>query len=342
MVDRKGLTNKKKEFQMHIITGGAGFIGSNILKALEEKGFKDTVVCDVLGTDDKWRNIAKRELGTIIQPQELFSFLGQHASRIDTIFHMGAISTTTEKDADAIVANNLRLSQALWSWCGTHKKRFIYASSAATYGDGAKGFNDNESSSFLSALTPLNAYGWSKHLFDRWATRVSQSTAEKPKQSVGLKFFNVYGPNEYHKGGQKSVVCKAFETIKKGEAVKLFKSNDPKYKDGQQLRDFIYVKDCVDAMMWFYDHPEVQGLFNIGTGNARTFEDLVKATFSALNLKPNIEFIDMPANLKHTYQNYTESNQEKLEQMGFKTKWGLEDGIKDYVQSHLNLEDPYL
>lgn len=326
---------------MHIVTGGAGFIGSNIVKALEENSHKDTVVCDVLGNENKWRNIAKRELGTIILPQELFTFLNQHASRIDTIFHMGAISTTTETDADAIVANNLRLSQSLWSWCGTHKKRFIYASSAATYGDGEKGFTDNETPEFLSQLLPMNAYGWSKHLFDRWVARVKETNIEKPKQAVGLKFFNVYGPNEYHKGGQKSVVCKAFDTIKSGQSVKLFKSNDPKYKDGQQLRDFVYVKDCVDAVLWFFKNPQLQGLYNVGSGKARTFEDLVKATFSALNLSPKIEFIDMPENLRKTYQNYTESNQSKLEQTGFKSRYSLEEGIRDYVQAYLDNADPY-
>jgi ADP-L-glycero-D-manno-heptose 6-epimerase len=327
---------------MHIVTGGAGFIGSNILKALENKGYRDTVVCDVLGTEEKWRNIAKRELGTIILPQELFGFLTQNASRIDTIFHMGAISTTTEKDADAIVANNLRLSQSLWSWCGTYKKRFIYASSAATYGAGEQGFEDNESPAFLSQLRPLNAYGWSKHLFDRWVARISTSDVEKPKQCVGLKFFNVYGPNEYHKGGQRSVVSQAFDTIKKGETVKLFKSNSAEYKDGGQLRDFIYVKDCVDTMMWFYDNPYLNGLYNVGTGKARSFDDLVKAVFAALHQPPQINYIEMPDNLKKTYQNFTESNQTKLSNAGFTPSYSLEEGVKEYVQSFLLKEDSYL
>jgi ADP-L-glycero-D-manno-heptose 6-epimerase len=327
---------------MHIVTGGAGFIGSNILKALEEKGYKDTVVCDVLGTDEKWRNISKRELGTIILPQELFTFLNQNASRINTIFHMGAISTTTEKDADAIVANNLRLSQSLWSWCGVHKKRFIYASSAATYGAGEAGFTDNESPHFLSKLQPLNAYGWSKHLFDRWVARLSSSDAEKPKQCVGLKFFNVYGPNEYHKGGQRSVVSQAFDTIKKGGAVKLFKSTSPDYQDGGQLRDFIYVKDCVNAIMWFYENPHLEGLYNVGTGKARSFEDLAKAVYKALDQKPHIQYIEMPENLRNTYQNFTEADQTKLSNAGFTSSYSLEEGIKEYVQSFLVRTDPYL
>ncbi|MDC0348795.1 ADP-glyceromanno-heptose 6-epimerase [Alphaproteobacteria bacterium] len=327
---------------MHIVTGGAGFIGSNTLKYLEDKGHKDTVVCDVLGTEEKWRNISKRELGTIILPQELFTFLNQNASRIDTIFHMGAISTTTEKDADAIIANNLRLSQSLWSWCGTHKKRLIYASSAATYGRGEGGFNDYESPDSLKKLNPMNAYGWSKHLFDRWVSRISQSNVEKPKQCVGLKFFNVYGPNEYHKGGQKSVVCHAFDAIKKGDPVKLFKSNTKEYADGGQLRDFIYVKDCVQAMMWFYENPQLQGLYNVGTGKARSFEDLVNAVYASLGEKPKIQYIEMPDALKKTYQNFTKSNQSKLSDAGFTPYYSLEQGVKEYVHSFLDLDDPYL
>lgn len=327
---------------MHIVTGGAGFIGSNLLKSLEDKGFKDTVVCDVLGHDNKWRNISKRELGTIILPHELFTFLNQHTSRIDTIFHMGAISTTTEKDVDSIVANNLRLSQTLWSWCGIHKKRFIYASSAATYGAGEAGFTDDDSSNALAKLHPLNAYGWSKHLFDRWVARLQMSDVEKPKQCVGLKFFNVYGPNEYHKGSQRSVVSQAFDTIQKGNPVKLFKSTSAEYKDGEQLRDFIYVKDCVNAMMWFYENPHLNGLYNLGTGKARSFNDLVKAVYAALGKAPHIEYIDMPEDLKKAYQNFTESNQQKLSQAGFTPSYSLEEGAKEYVQSFLAKTDPYL
>ncbi|MFN7662860.1 MAG: ADP-glyceromanno-heptose 6-epimerase [Alphaproteobacteria bacterium] len=327
---------------MHIVTGGAGFIGSHIVHALEKKGYTDTVVCDTLGTGHKWKNISKRELGTIILPHELFNFLNQHSSRISTIFHMGAISTTTETDADAIVANNLRLSQSLWSWCGIHKKRFIYASSAATYGAGEQGFIDNETPEFLSTLRPLNAYGWSKHLFDRWVARINQSNIEKPAQCVGLKFFNVYGPNEYHKEGQRSVVSQAFDTIQKGNAVHLFKSNNPKYQDGGQLRDFIYVKDCAEATMWFYENPHLNGLYNLGTGKARSFQDLAHAVYAALGKPARINYIDMPENLKKTYQNFTQSAQTKLSKAGFTPSYDLEEGIKEYVQSFLMKDDPYL
>ena len=201
---------------------------------------------------------------------------------------------------------------------------------------------DGETPAFLAKLHPMNAYGWSKDLFDRWMARLSTSEVEKPKQCVGLKFFNVYGPNEYHKGGQRSVVSQAFDTIQKGDPVKLFKSNSPKYKDGGQLRDFIYVKDCVNAMMWFYENPQLNGLYNIGTGKARSFDDLVKAVYAALTKKPKIEYVEMPDALKKTYQNFTESDQTKLSAAGFTPSYSLEEGVKDYVQSFLMKEDPYL
>ncbi|MEI8320793.1 MAG: ADP-glyceromanno-heptose 6-epimerase [Alphaproteobacteria bacterium] len=328
---------------MQIVTGGAGFIGSNIVKALEDRGFHDTVICDWLGTDHKWQNIAKREVGSIIQPQELFQFLNQNVSRIDTIFHMGAISSTTETDADAIITNNFRLSQGLWSWCSIHKKRFIYASSAATYGGGKQGFIDDETPEFLSHLRPLNAYGWSKHLFDRWVARVSKGTTEAPTQCVGLKFFNVYGPNEYHKGGQRSVVEQAFGRAQAGEAIKLFKSYTSKYRDGDQLRDFIYVKDCVDVAMWFFDNPDAEGLYNVGTGEARTFNHLAEAVFAALKLTKRIEYIDMPETLRTQYQNFTQAEMNKLRGAGYNKMFtSLEEGVEDYIKNFLNTADPYL
>lgn len=328
---------------MHIVTGGAGFIGSNILKALEDRGFYDTIVCDWYGTHHKWKNTAKRELGSIIQPQELFPFLTQNVSRIDTIFHMGAISTTTESDVDAIVANNFRLSQGLWSWCSIHKKRFIYASSAATYGDGSQGFLDSEAPSFLARLKPLNPYGWSKHVFDRWVSRMTESSVEKPPQCAGLKFFNVYGPNEYHKGGQRSVVMQAFEAVQTGQPIRLFKSYTSKYKDGDQLRDFIYVKDCIDVVMWLYDNSDVNGLYNVGTGESRTFNHLAEAVFEAMHLPKKIEYIDMPESLQSQYQDFTQASINKLRGVGYtKMFTSLEGGVTEYIQKYLNTLDPYL
>lgn len=332
---------------MIIVTGGAGFIGSNIVAGLQEAGHKNIVVSDWFGTDDKWRNVAKRELRDVVNPDELKEFLDSHAGEVEAIFHMGAISSTTETDVDLIVRNNVAFSRYLWRWCGENNVRLIYASSAATYGDGTKGFDDDESSEGLSKLQPLNAYGWSKHVFDRRVSRVihdSDSVDESavPPQWAGLKFFNVYGPNEYHKGDQMSVVCKLYPQVLNGAAAKLFKSPHPDYEDGGQIRDFVYVKDCVSVMLWLYDNPDVSGLFNVGTGKGRTFEDLANSVFAALGLEPKLQFIDMPQQLQDKYQYFTEANMKKLREAGYDTPFTeLEDGIKDYVQSYLAEEDSY-
>lgn len=328
---------------MIIVTGGAGFIGSNIIKALEEQGYYDTIVCDWLGTDAKWKNIAKRELGSIIQPNEIFPFLSQNASRIEAIIHMGAISTTTETNVDACIQNNFRLSQGLWSWCATNKKRFIYASSAATYGDGSKGFSDQETPEHLSCLQPLNPYGWTKHLFDRWLARMNQTNVEKPTKCVGLKFFNVFGPNEYHKEGQKSVACALTKQIQDGNPARLFKSNHTKYKDGGQMRDFVYVKDCVDVITWLLETPDVNGLFNVGSGEARSFKELAESVFKSMGYDaPRIEYVDMPDQLKDKYQNFTQADMAKLRDAGYEKRFTpLEEAVADYVRNYLLADDPY-
>jgi ADP-L-glycero-D-manno-heptose 6-epimerase len=333
---------------MIIVTGGAGFIGSNIVHALEQRGIQDIVVCDRLETSEKWRNLSKRGLMDVVQPEDLFDYLDDYEGQVDAIFHMGAISSTTETDADLIMENNFVLSRMLWHWCGENDTRFIYASSAATYGNGENGFDDRDSREHLSKLRPLNAYGWSKHLFDR---RVSQITHKEtdlesatPPQWCGLKFFNVYGPNEYHKEGQKSVIATLYPMIKDGNPAKLFKSYHPDYEDGGQLRDFVYVKDCVNVMMWLYDNENVSGLFNVGTGQARSFLDLARATFAAAELPENIEYIPMPETLRPKYQYFTQANMDKLRAAGYdKAFTSLEDGIKDYVQNYMAHEDdPYL
>lgn len=327
---------------MIVVTGGAGFIGSNILAALEERGYKDLVVVDWLGTDEKWKNIAKRELAAIVPPEEMFGFLDAHADEIEAIVHMGAISTTTETDADLIVRSNFTLSWKLWCWCGDHGKRLVYASSAATYGDGMKGFDDEDSLEFLNALRPLNAYGWSKALFDRKVARELAEGRVAPPQHVGFKFFNVYGPNEYHKGGQKSVIAHIFPVAKRGEEVKLFKSYDPKYGDGGQLRDFVWVGDIVSVILWTLEHQDVSGLFNIGSGEARSFYDLAAATWTALGKEPKIGYKEMPAELRGKYQYYTKANLMKLRAAGYvQPMTRLEDGIREYVTNYLNCEDPY-
>jgi ADP-L-glycero-D-manno-heptose 6-epimerase len=328
---------------MIIVTGGAGFIGSNILKGLEDKGYKDIVVVDWLGQEDKWKNIANRELAAIVMPEDLEAFLEKHKSEITAVIHMGAISTTTEKDVDLIVRSNQQMTTKLWEFCRDYDKQFIYASSAATYGSGEKGFEDDDSLDYLNALRPLNPYGWSKAFFDRKVARDLAEKRKTPKQFVGLKFFNVYGPNEYHKGGQKSVIAHIFPVVKKNEEVKLFKSYHPDYKDGWQLRDFVWVGDIVNVILWMLEHPEVNGLFNVGSGEARSFYDLAKATWTAMGLEPKIGYRDMPEELRGKYQYYTKANLTKLRTVGYSEPMtSLEEGVRQYVQNYLNTEDPYL
>ena len=328
---------------MIIVTGGAGFIGSNILKGLEDKGYKDIVVVDWLGQEDKWKNIAKRELAAVVMPEDLDDYLKEHESEITAVIHMGAISTTTEKDVDLIVRSNQQMTTRLWEFCRDYDKQFIYASSAATYGSGEKGFEDDDSLDYLNALRPLNPYGWSKAFFDRKVARDLMEKRKTPKQFVGLKFFNVYGPNEYHKGGQKSVIAHIFPVVKKNEEVKLFKSYHPDYKDGWQLRDFVWVGDIVNVILWMLEHPQVNGLFNVGSGEARSFYDLAKATWDAMGLEPKIGYRDMPEELRGKYQYYTKANLTKLRGVGYDLPMTtLEEGVRQYVQNYLNAEDPYL
>lgn len=328
---------------MIIVTGGTGFIGSNLVAGLEAHGAKDIVICDTMGSGDKWRNIAEREVRDIIHPDRLFDYLETHKNGVEMIFHMGAISSTTERDVDLIVETNVVLSRRLWKWCGKHDVRLVYASSAATYGDGGEGFEDAQSIEALAKLKPLNAYGWSKHVFDRRVARVLEQKNEPiPPQWAGLKFFNVYGPNEYHKEDQMSVVCKLYPQVMAGAAAKLFKSHHKDYEDGGQLRDFVYVKDCVNVMLWLYDNKNVSGLFNVGTGQARSFKDLAEATFKAAGIDPKINYIDMPEQLREKYQYFTEANMSNLRQVGYdKDFTSLEDGVRDYVQNYMVKEDKY-
>jgi len=327
---------------MIIITGGAGFIGSNILAQLTEEGRSELVVCDWLETGDKWRNIAASNVEDVIAPEGLFAFLDRHAQQIDAVIHMGAISSTTEPDVDLIVRSNIRLTNDLWDWCASTGTRLIYASSAATYGDGDQGFADDQSMEGLARLAPLNAYGWSKHVVDRRiARRLSQGGA-KPPQWAGLKFFNVYGPNEYHKGGQKSVVAHIHPDARTGGPVRLFKSHNPQYEDGGQLRDFVYVKDCARVVSWLLETPSVNGLFNLGTGEARSFKDLAHAAFAALNRQPNINYVDTPEQIRDKYQYFTQAEMAKLRAAGYEAPFtSLEDGVADYVRTYLEADNPY-
>jgi ADP-L-glycero-D-manno-heptose 6-epimerase len=327
---------------MYVVTGGAGFIGSNIAAAIEERGLGEVAICDWLEDGDKWRNIAKRELVEVIDPDELVFFLEDHEDDLKGVIHMGAISSTMETDADLIYSNNFGLSLDLWQWCATHKVAFIYASSAATYGDGANGFVDDPAIDALAKLRPLNPYGWSKHLFDRRVMRMLGDKLPKPPQWAGLKFFNVYGPNEYHKGSMQSVASKVFTDASAGKAATLFKSHHPDYDDGGQLRDFVWVGDCVDIVLWLLENPDVSGLFNCGTGQARSFHDLVSAVYKAMGKEPDIKFVPTPEEIRDKYQYFTEADIDRLKAAGYaKPFTSLEDGVGAYVSDFLATDDRY-
>jgi ADP-L-glycero-D-manno-heptose 6-epimerase len=322
---------------MIIVTGGAGFIGSAIVWKLNQLGENKIIIVDELGKDDKWKNLVPLKYDDFIHKDDFISMILDRdiSFEITAIIHMGANSSTTEKDADHLFSNNYLYTKELAKYCLEKNLRFIYASSAASYGDGSLGFDDDETK--LESLRPLNMYGYSKQLFDLWAKRNSAFN-----RIVGLKFFNVYGPNEYHKGDMRSVVHKAFEQIRDTGKVKLFKSLNSKYKDGEQLRDFIYIKDAVDMTLFFFDKPNVNGLFNLGTGKSETWNDLVDSLFKSLNKPANIEYFDLPEHLREKYQYFTEANVNKIKKAGFASPiTSLEDGVTDYVKNYL-LGNPFL
>jgi ADP-L-glycero-D-manno-heptose 6-epimerase len=315
-----------------VVTGGAGFIGSHIARYLGEVGLR-VVIADLFGSGDKWRNIASAQLYDLVRPDMLSEWLERHSGKVAAIVHMAAISSTTETDIDRFVANNIRLTLDLWEWCAANATRFIYASSAATYGDGSAGFSDDQSPAALAALRPLNAYGWSKHAVDRRVIEDAVRRRPSPPQWAGLKFFNVYGSNEAHKGDMQSVIGKVCPIIEAGGTVTLFKSHNPAYPDGGQLRDFVYVKDCVAAIGWLLQNPKVTGLFNVGTGIARSFLDLVNAVAAAVGRSPNVRFVDTPAELREKYQYFTQADITKLRAAGFDHPFhSLEDGVRDFVR----------
>lgn len=327
---------------MIIVTGASGFIGSCLVYALNKKGRTDIICVDRFEMDDKWLNLRGLKYQEYIQADEfLDSALLEDlfSEGVEAVYHMGACSDTTEKDMDYLMKNNVEYSQVLFKFCTDFDVPICYASSAATYGSGEEGYKDDESQ--IHKLRPLNAYGYSKQLFDEWVLQ----TEKKPPRWYGVKFFNVFGPNEYHKGKMSSVVYHAFNQIKESGKVKLFKSHHPDFGDGEQTRDFVYVKDVVDAMLQLMtsEHKGTSGIYNLGTGKARTFAELVTATFKALGLEPKIEYIDMPEHLRAQYQYYTQADMDKLTQalpnFSFKS---LEDNVADYVQSHLNTDCQYL
>jgi ADP-L-glycero-D-manno-heptose 6-epimerase len=325
---------------MLLVTGGAGFIGSNLVAALNESGRADVAVCDVLGHDGKWRNLAKRQLADIVPPAELLDWL--RGRRLDAVVHLGAISETTASDGDLVIETNFRLSMRLLDWCTAHATPFIYASSASTYGDGAQGFRDDPSISALKTLRPMNLYGWSKHLFDMAVAERAARGEKLPPQWAGLKFFNVFGPNEYHKGSMMSVLARRFDDIKAGRPVQLFKSHRDGIADGDQRRDFIYVDDVVRVMMWLLATPSVSGLFNVGTGKARSFRDLMLSAYAALGAKANISYVDMPESIRGSYQYFTQSDIDRLTAAGYNGGFtGLEDAVLTYVSGFLNQPDRF-
>jgi ADP-L-glycero-D-manno-heptose 6-epimerase len=326
---------------MILITGGAGFIGSNLHAELTRRGH-ETVVADTLGSHGKWRNLAKHPPTRVVHPDELDAFLNERPA-VEMVFHLGAISETTALDGDRTWATNVELSRRLWEWCADRGVRMVYASSAATYGDGSLGFDDEFSVCALERLRPLNLYGWTKHAFDLLVARTLLTRREQPPHWAGLKFFNVYGPNEYHKGKMISVVKVKHDEVAAGTPARLFKSDQPGLADGAQARDFIWVGDVVDVMIWLMEHPSVSGLFNLGTGVARTYRDLADAVSDAAGKPRAVQFIDMPESLKGQYQSYTRASMERLRAAGYARPFtSLEEGIRRYVQDHLSGPDLFV
>jgi ADP-L-glycero-D-manno-heptose 6-epimerase len=319
--------------ELVLVTGGAGFIGSHIACDLAAAGHR-VVVADRMRRGGKWRNIAKARLHDLVHPDAMFAWLDRHRTDLAAIVHMAAVSATDEPDIDRYATNNIRLSLDLWEWCAANRVRLVYASSAATYGDGAMGFRDDESPAALAALAPLNAYGWSKHFIDRRIADDAASGGPTPPQWAGLKFFNVYGPNEEHKGTMQSIASKVLPIVAAGQPVSLFKSYNAAYPDGAQLRDFIYVGDCVAVVRWLLDNPAVNGLFNVGTGTARSFAELVGAVGVGLGIMPEIRYVDMPPHLRSQYQYFTRADLAKLRAAGFTLPFHtIEEGMRDYLAS---------
>ncbi|UTW52572.1 ADP-glyceromanno-heptose 6-epimerase [bacterium SCSIO 12827] len=328
---------------MYVVTGGAGFIGSNIVHGLEARGLGPVAVVDHIDSNEKARNIAKRRDVETVTPEDLSRFLDANAGRIRGIIHMGAISATTETRLVRIIKNNIILSRRLWDWCTAQGVPYIYASSAATYGDGNQGFDDDGAVEALKALKPLNMYGWSKNQFDIWVAEQIAAGAPRPPGWAGLKFFNVFGPNEYHKGRMQSVARQVYEKAARDEACTLFKSHNPDYPDGGQLRDFVWVGDCVDMVLWLLDHPEASGLFNCGAGKARSFADLAAAVYRALGKEPMINFVPTPEDIRDKYQYFTEARMDRIRAAGYAhPQTPLEEGVRRYVQDFLAAGDPYL
>lgn len=314
-----------------VVTGGAGFIGSCIVRTLNDLGHSDIIIVDNIASTEKWKNIRNKNFCDYIQKDRFFDILPSIRD-VTHIIHMGACSSTTEKNFDYLYWNNFDYSRRLWDYCSKEGISFIYASSAATYGDGALGFSDNIG---IKGLIPLNAYGYSKQMFDLWA----EKQTDKPKQHVGMKFFNVYGPNEYFKGEMASVIYHAYRTVKRDGKIRLFKSHREECPDGEQKRDFLYVKDLCSVIRFFINRPDLSGLYNLGTGKAETFDQLAGTVFNALNMPPVVEYIDMPESIRAKYQYFTEANISKLRSVGYEGEFNdLDKGTGDYIKNYLEKE----
>ncbi len=325
---------------MLLVTGGAGFIGSNLVASLNEAGRADIAVNDILGSDGKWRNLAGRHIADFVAPGDLWRWLDTR--KLDAVVHLGAISSTTAQDGDAVIATNFGLSLRLFDWCVETRTPFLYASSAATYGDGRHGYCDDWSPEALRRLKPMNLYGWSKHMFDLAVVGRVARKEKLPPQWAGLKFFNVFGANEYHKGEMMSLIAKRFDDAKAGKSIRLFKSHRTGIADGEQKRDFIYVDDAVAVVRWLLDRPSISGIFNVGTGAARSFRDLMNAMFAAIGRKPAIEYVDMPVSIRDSYQYFTQAETGNLRRAGYNADFTvLEEAVSRYVTCYLGQADRY-
>ena len=321
---------------MIVITGGAGMIGSMIARQLNQQGRDDLIIVDRPTHENQWQNLCHRRYADYLDQDELLLHL-EKADNIDAIIHMGAISATTERDWNRLLESNIRYSQHLWNWCAANHVPFFYASSAATYGSGEQGYGDHK----ISQLRPLNAYGYSKQFFDQWALQ-QVTTDNAPPQWAGFKFFNVYGPNEYHKERMASVAFHSFNQFSESGTVRLFKSDRTDVADGMQSRDFVYVKDAAKVVCWFAESPRPNGIYNLGTGLARSFKDLATAVMVSTGREPHITWIEMPDDLKGKYQYFTQADMSKLRAAGYDSPFhSLEDGVRDYVQNHLMQNDAY-
>lgn len=327
-----------------VITGGAGFLGSNLAHHLTASGKYRIIIVDTLGSGGQWQNLVRVPADEIVTPSNFFYWLEDYGDTVDAIFHLGGVSATTEQDVGLIMESNHQYPLLLWRWCAEHGKRFFYASSGEVYGAGELGFDDALDLVALRQLRPLNPNGWSKKLFDLYTAQAAHRGEPTPVQWAGLRFFNLYGPNEYHKGPQRSVMLQIYEDASKGVPAKLFRSGNTQYPDGGQKRDFTYVKDAVKVMAWLLENPKVSGIFNVGTGAARAFNELAHTVFATLGKTPAIKYVDMPSHVvERQYQYYTEAKLDRLRGAGYQDDFiSLEDGAKDYIQNYLQKTDAYL